>query len=169
MDCFRLQGKLLSWIQSIALILVSQETQFSHLTMLYSFFTSAAIICLISCITVVEVKLRPTVSQPVFVSGSPMTRFLFLVWQLRVSWCGAPSLTKEWVCNLFVQLLLGLDEAVTRRTHDHILLSFETPPTWRARSPYLFHPGSGWPSYTPGHWVPILSPLTTRGATVEVF
>jgi hypothetical protein len=25
----------------------------------------------------------------------------------------------------------------------------ETPPTWRARSPYLYPPGTGWPSYTP--------------------
>jgi hypothetical protein len=27
-------------------------------------------------------------------------------------------------------------------------------PTWRARFPYLYPPGTGWPSYTPGHWVP---------------
>jgi hypothetical protein len=33
---------------------------------------------------------------------------------------------------------------------------------WRARSLYLYCPGTGWPSYTPGHWVPFLSPLTTR-------
>jgi hypothetical protein len=26
-------------------------------------------------------------------------------------------------------------------------------PTWRARFPYLCPPGTGWPSYTPGHWV----------------
>jgi hypothetical protein len=45
----------------------------------------------------------------------------------------------------------------------------ETPPTWRARSPYLYPPGTGWPRYTPGHWVPFPSPLTTRLATVEVF
>jgi hypothetical protein len=68
-----------------------------------------------------------SVGQSVLVSGSshlePMTRFLFSVWQLRVSCCGAPSLTR----------------------------------------------GTGWPSYTPGHWVPFSSPLTTRRATVEVF
>jgi hypothetical protein len=29
--------------------------------------------------------------------------------------------------------------------HGHILLRFETPPTWRARSPYLYPPGTGWP------------------------
>jgi hypothetical protein len=29
---------------------------------------------------------------------------------------------------------------------------FETPPTWRARSPYLYPPGRVWPGYTPRHW-----------------
>jgi hypothetical protein len=37
-------------------------------------------------------------------------------------------------------------------------LRFETPSTWRARSPYLYPPGTGWPSYTPRHWVPFSSP-----------
>jgi hypothetical protein len=46
---------------------------------------------------------------------------------------------------------------------------FETTPIWRARSPYLHPPGTGWPSYTPRHWVPFSSPPTTRRATVEVF
>jgi hypothetical protein len=30
---------------------------------------------------------------------------------------------------------------------------FQTSPTWRARSPYLYPPGTGWPSYTPRHWI----------------
>jgi hypothetical protein len=30
---------------------------------------------------------------------------------------------------------------------------FETPPTWKARTPYLYPPRKGWPSYTPGQWV----------------
>jgi hypothetical protein len=34
-----------------------------------------------------------------------------------------------------------------------IVSIFETPPTWRARSLYLYPPRTGWPSYTPGHWV----------------
>jgi hypothetical protein len=33
-------------------------------------------------------------------------------------------------------------------------LRFETPLTRRARSPYLNHPRTGWPGYTPRHWVP---------------
>jgi hypothetical protein len=44
-------------------------------------------------------------------------------------------------------------------------LRFKTPPTWRGRSPYLYSPGTGWPSYTPRHWVPFLSPSTTHRAT----
>jgi hypothetical protein len=48
-------------------------------------------------------------------------------------------------------------------------LRFETPPTWRARSLYLYPPGTGWPSYTPRLWVPFSSPLMTHRATVEVF
>jgi hypothetical protein len=48
-------------------------------------------------------------------------------------------------------------------------LRFETPLTWRARSPYLHIPGAGWPSYTPRHWIPFSSPRTTRRSTVELF
>jgi hypothetical protein len=48
-------------------------------------------------------------------------------------------------------------------------LRFETPPTLRAMSPYLYPPGTGWPGYTPRHWVPFSSPHATCRATVEVF
>jgi hypothetical protein len=53
------------------------------------------------------------------VSGSHlelMTRFLYSVWQLQVSCCGALSLTWGRVCNLLVQLILGLARAVTLRS-----------------------------------------------------
>jgi hypothetical protein len=46
---------------------------------------------------------RRSVGQSILVSGShlePMTRFLFSVWLLWVSWCVAPSLTRGRVCNL---------------------------------------------------------------------
>jgi hypothetical protein len=36
------------------------------------------------------------------------------------------------------------------------------PPTWRTRSLYLCPPVTGWPSYTPSHWVPFLSPSVTH-------
>jgi hypothetical protein len=32
-------------------------------------------------------------------------------------------------------------------------LRFETPPTWRTRSLYLYPPGTGWPGYTPRHLI----------------
>jgi hypothetical protein len=48
-------------------------------------------------------------------------------------------------------------------------LRFETLPNWRARSPNLLLPGTGSPSYTPRHWVPLSSPLTTHRTTEEVF
>jgi hypothetical protein len=34
---------------------------------------------------------------------------------------------------------------------------------------YLYPLGTGWPRYTPGHWFPFPTPLTTLKATVEVF
>jgi hypothetical protein len=33
-------------------------------------------------------------------------------------------------------------------------LKFEIPPTWRARSPYLYPPGTWWPSYIPKQCIP---------------
>jgi hypothetical protein len=45
-------------------------------------------------------------------------------------------------------------------------LKYETTPTWRARSPYLYPPGTGWPSYIPRHWVPFSSPPTTSRTKV---
>jgi hypothetical protein len=38
---------------------------------------------------------------------------------------------------------------------------FETPSWWRARSPSLYPPGTGWSNYTPRHCVTFSSPSTT--------
>jgi hypothetical protein len=66
-------------------------------------------------------------------------------------------------------LLLVLASEVSQDSRPYFIIPIlETPLTWRARSPYLYPPGTGWPKYTPGHWVPFPSPLTTRRATVEV-
>jgi hypothetical protein len=90
-----------------------------------------------------------------------------------VSCCGAPSLTRGWICNLLVQLTLGLARAITLGSRlelrPYFTVSFETFSTWRARSPYLYLPGTGWPNYTPRHCVPFSSPLTARKDKVEVF
>jgi hypothetical protein len=42
-------------------------------------------------------------------------------------------------------------------------LRFETPLTCKARSLYLYPPGTGWPSYTPRHWVPFRRLLRLLG------
>jgi hypothetical protein len=119
---------------------------------------------------------RRSVGQSVLVLSphlGPKTRFLLLSDSCGFVDIGAPSLARGRVCHL--QLLLVHASAiifgsVSRGTHDHILLSrFETPPTWRAESSYLYPPGRGWPSYTPKHLVPFSSPPTIRSATVEVF
>jgi hypothetical protein len=47
--------------------------------------------------------------------------------------------------------------------------SFERSQTWRTRYPYLYSPGTGWPSYTSRLWVPFSLSPTTRKATVEIF
>jgi hypothetical protein len=94
--------------------------------------------------------------------------FLFEIFlrQLRVYFI-VPSLTRGRVCNLL--LLLRLASAVPSRVwvlRDSrpyfIFPIFETPPTWRARFPNLYPPGTGWSSYILGHWVPFQSLVTTR-------
>jgi hypothetical protein len=85
----------------------------------------------------------------------------------------ALSRTRERTCRL--QLLLALASAVflgsdSRGTRDHIYsLRFESSPTWRNGSSYLYPPGTRWSNYTPRHWVPFLSPPKTGRATVKVF
>jgi hypothetical protein len=61
-------------------------------------------------------------------------QIFIIVRQLQVCWCGAPSLTRGWVCCL--QLLL-LGPCPVRLMTIFYCLRFETSPTWRVRSPYL--------------------------------
>jgi hypothetical protein len=81
------------------------------------------------------------------------------VWNLQSCNCGAPSLTRGRVCNLQCN---HSKVWVAQNSKPYFTVSSETPPTWRARFPYLYPPGAGWLSYTPGHWVPFMLSLTTR-------
>jgi hypothetical protein len=124
----------------------------------------------------VEVELLPTVSRPVRlgVRHSSGNRYQFLCLleiffrQLRVCYFVAPSLARGQVCNLL--LLLVLASSAPRESIPYFIVPvLETSPTWRARSPYLYPPLTGWLRCTPGHWVPFPSPLTSCRATMEVF
>jgi hypothetical protein len=99
--------------------------------------------------------------------------FLFQLNPCGYSPCVTCSLTRGWVCRL--ELLLDIAREIilgaeSRGTHNVFYrLTFETVPTWRARSPYLYPPGTEWSSYAPRHLVRFSSPHTTSRNTVEVF
>jgi hypothetical protein len=125
----------------------------------------------------VEVTLRLTVSQSVsqyvLVSSTLVrlaTRYYFLseccCLKFAILYLLTPSLTRGRVCNLQCNHAMV---RVAQNPKPYFTVSSETSPNWRARFLYLYPPGAGWPSYTSGHWVPFMSSLTTRRATVEVF
>jgi hypothetical protein len=87
----------------------------------------------------------------------------------------APSLTRGWVCKLL--LLLGYAEAAPLGSEAKLAktifhwLQFLRLSQPGGEGPCIYIPSqeTGWPSYTPGYYVPFSSPCTTLGATVEVF
>jgi hypothetical protein len=95
-------------------------------------------------------NLRPTVSRPVCPGvrrpSGTCDQFFFLheisFRQLRVCNFVASSLTRGRVYKLLYNCFWDLPEQsllgeITQKSRPYFTVSSETPPTWRARSPYL--------------------------------
>jgi hypothetical protein len=95
----------------------------------------------------------------------PATSLFFQLNTFDYSPYVTPSLTRGWVCHL--QLLLAHASAVIMTIF--YCLRFNTHPTWRARSLYLFPPRNRVVLLYHQALVPFSSPPTTRRAMVEVF
>jgi hypothetical protein len=130
----------------------------------------------------IEINLRPTASQPVCLRvGHPSEtrgQFFFLLEisfrQLRVCYFVAPSLTRGRVCNLLYNCFWALPEqSLLGRSLAELTIIFYSlicdSFNLEGQVPIFISPKNRWPSYTPGHWVPFLSSLTTRRATLEIF
>jgi hypothetical protein len=121
--------------------------------------------------------LRPTVFRPVFLGVKPhlgpKSRFLLLSDSCGFVNVGRPFWREDgsvvYNCCWSSPAKSFLGPSPVGLMIIFYCLRFETSPTWRGRSPYLYPPGTGWPSYTPRHWVPFSSPPSTRRDTVEVF
>jgi hypothetical protein len=97
----------------------------------------------------------------------PKARFLLLSDICGLHVVGSPPWQKD-ESVIYLNNFLSLSGSAPKNSLPHLTVSSETPPIWRARSPYLYPPGTGWSSYTPEHWVPFLTLLMTHRATVEV-
>jgi hypothetical protein len=77
--------------------------------------------------------------------------------QLWVCYFVAPSLTRGQVCNLLYNCFWALPEQsllgqVPQNSRPYFTVSSETPPTWSARSPYLYPPRNRLAQLYPRSW-----------------
>jgi hypothetical protein len=112
-----------------------------------------------------EVTLRLTVSQYVLVSSTlsgTYDQILLPAGVLLSEICGLVSVGRPlWREDGSEIYSVIAQWSESRKTRNHIYCLIWAP-SWRARFPYLYPSGTGWRSYTPGHWVPFTSSLTTR-------
>jgi hypothetical protein len=87
---------------------------------------------------------QPSVGQSVSVSGShpePMTRFFMVIAGFLRAGLSFTRTVASGPCQSSHSRV-----QVPRNSRPYFTVWFETSPTWRARSPYLHSPGTGW------HW-----------------
>jgi hypothetical protein len=118
----------------------------------------------------VEVNLLQNVSRPVCLCiGLPTGAHdqICFSWKLRVSWRGAPSLMRELICSLLWALL---EQSLSGPSPTELMTIFYyliwgTPDLEGQVLVFIWYPppGKGWPSYTPGHWVPFRRHLRLAG------
>jgi hypothetical protein len=75
----------------------------------------------------------------------------------------ASSLTRVQVCNL-LRFWASPAHSLSGLSPSELNIIFYCP-NLEGQVPIFMSLRTGWPSYTPGHWVPFSSPLTTRRAT----
>jgi hypothetical protein len=101
-----------------------------------------------------EVTLRLTVGQSVCLGiehpCGTCNQILLPIRMLLSYIFVVPSLTRGRVCYLQCNRSMVW---VDQNPKPYFTVSSETPTTWKLRFPYLYPPGTGWPSYNPGHWV----------------
>jgi hypothetical protein len=115
----------------------------------------------------VGVKLWPTVSQPMCLGvGLPFGTYdqIFLFCLIIVGFLMLSTLSDKKMRLSFTRTICCRSRVqVPQNSRPYFTVSFEAPPTWRARSPYLYSPGTGWPSYTSRHWVPFVASYDSQG------
>jgi hypothetical protein len=120
----------------------------------------------------VKIMLQPTVNQSFLVSNphlGPKTRFLLLLDSCGFVDMGHPLWQEDRsaVYNCWWPSPGPSFTGPSPAGSVTILycLRFETSLTWRATSPDLYPPGTGWTSYIPRHWVPFFVTFLTRPST----